>query len=40
MMNALETAGIEFTNGDAPGVRMKRTPAPKTAARKKAAGKP
>ncbi len=22
--NALETAGVEFTNGDQPGVRMKR----------------
>ena len=23
---ALEAAGVEFTNGDAPGVRLRRTP--------------
>jgi transcriptional regulator with XRE-family HTH domain len=27
---ALEAAGVEFTNGDAPGVRLKRQSAPET----------
>lgn len=25
MQSALEAAGVEFTNGDAPGVRLRRT---------------
>jgi transcriptional regulator with XRE-family HTH domain len=27
IQSALEAAGIEFTNGDAPGIRMRRKPA-------------
>jgi transcriptional regulator with XRE-family HTH domain len=31
LRHALETAGVEFTNGDQPGVRLKKVPATRSA---------
>jgi hypothetical protein len=37
LLDAFEDAGIEFTNGDAPGVRLHKVKAPSLAGPRKAA---